>query len=101
MSRPVVTPVIVAAGVAVGGTVLARLFGYHLGFNTVVRCRQGHLSTTSWIPGVKLKGLDFGVARLQRCPVGRHWTLVTPVKQSTLTEEELVAARAVRDSAIP
>jgi hypothetical protein len=26
--------------------------------------------------------------RLQRCPVGNHWSIVTPVKEADVTEEE-------------
>ena len=82
-------------------TVVARRLGYRLGPNTVVRCRRGHLFTTIWIPGVKLKGLDFGVARLQRCPVGQHWSFVTPVRDSDLTDEERKLAHQHRDIRIP
>lgn len=85
----------------VGGTLLGRLLGYNLGANTVVRCRQGHLFTTIWIPGVKLKAVDLGVARLQRCPVGRHWSLVTPVKDSALTADERRFAAAHHDVRVP
>jgi hypothetical protein len=74
------TPVFVVVGGLVVGTVVARRAGYKVGGNTIVRCRQGHLFTTLWIPGVMVKGLDFGVARWQRCPVGNHWSLVTPVR---------------------
>jgi hypothetical protein len=82
-------------------TFIARRLGYKLGPNTIVRCRRGHLSTTVWIPGVKLKGLDLGVARVQRCPVGNHWSLVTPVRDSELTDDERTVARRHRDSRIP
>lgn len=92
--------VMVAALFAVG-TVAARLFGYKLGGDTVVRCRQGHLFTTIWIPGVKIKAVDLGLARLQRCPVGRHWSLVTPVRESSLTEAERQFAAEHRDVRIP
>jgi hypothetical protein len=84
-----------------GGTLLGRLLGYNFGGSTVVRCRLGHLFTTIWIPGVKLKALDLGVARIQHCPAGRHWTLVTPVRTSALTEAELQVAREHRDIRIP
>jgi hypothetical protein len=87
--------------IGAGGVLLGRLFGYKLGPNTVVRCRQGHLFTTSWIPGVKLKAIDLGVARLQHCPIGRHWTLVVPVRDSDLTDEEREFARAHHDIRIP
>lgn len=83
----------VAIGV-VAFTLLARRLGYRLGGNVVVRCRRGHLFTTLWIPGIKLTGLDLVIARWQHCPVGRHWSLVTPVRDTDLTEQERqVAAR--------
>ena len=82
-------------------TVAARRLGYELGPNTIVRCRRGHLFTTIWIPGVKLKAVDLGIARLQRCPVGNHWSLVTPVRERDLNDEERAAAHAHRDIRIP
>jgi hypothetical protein len=94
-------PVILIVVLIVGGTLVARLLGYKLGGNVVVRCRKGHLFTTIWIPGVKLKALDLGWARLQRCPVGKHWTLVTPVKDSDLTDEERRFAEQHHDVWIP
>jgi hypothetical protein len=39
--------------------------------------------------------------RFQRCPVGRHWTLVTPVRESELGESERAVARRVRDVCVP
>lgn len=83
------------------GTLVARLLGYKVGGNTVVRCRQGHLFTTIWVPGVSLKAVRLGWARFQRCPVGRHWTLVTPVKNANLTEDERRTAALVHDVRIP
>jgi hypothetical protein len=84
-----------------GGILLARALGYQLGPHTVVRCRRGHLYTTSWIPGVKLKGLDFGIARFQYCPVGHHWSLAVPLRPSSLSAEELREAEAHHDLPIP
>jgi hypothetical protein len=77
---------------------IARLRGYKLGGHTVVRCREGHLFTTLWIPGVKFKALDFGWWRVQRCPVSEHWSVVTPVKESSLTDDERDAAAAHHDN---
>lgn len=94
-------PLIVAASVAALGTVVARSLGYKVGGNTVVRCRQGHLFTTLWIPGVKLKAIDLGIARLQHCPVGHHWTLVVPVRDADLADEERQTAAGHRDIRIP
>jgi hypothetical protein len=82
-------------------TLIARRLGYKLGGNVIVRCRQGHLFTTLWIPGVKLKAIDLGVARVQYCPVGNHWSLVVPVRESDLTEEERQRARERHDARIP
>lgn len=83
-------------------TLLLRRRGYKgLGGNTVVRCRDGHLFTTIWIPGFSLKSLRLGWRRLQRCPVGQHWSMVKPVKESSLDDEELEFAKAHRDIRIP
>jgi hypothetical protein len=46
----------------------------------VVRCREGHEFETTWIPGFSLNSLRLGPWRVQRCPVGRHWSIVTPVR---------------------
>ncbi len=35
------------------------------------------------------------------CPVGRHWSLVTPVKESELAEDERRIAAETRDIRIP
>ncbi len=91
----------VAVSVIAGGTLAARLLGYKLGGNVVVRCRQGHVFSTIWIPGVKLKSLDLVVARVQRCPVGKHWSLVVPVRESELTEGERQFAKQHHDVPIP
>ncbi len=101
MSRRAVRNVLIAVGVIAGSTLVARRLGYNLGTNTIVRCRQGHLFTTVWIPGVKLKEVDLVVARIQRCPVGKHWSLVVPVRDVSLTEEERQFALAHHDIHIP
>jgi len=101
MSRRAVRTVLIVVGVAVGGTLLARRLGYNLGVNTVVRCRQGHLFSTIWIPGIKLKEIDLVVARVQYCPVGHHWSLVVPVRDVAMTEEERQLALAHHDIKIP
>ena len=101
MSRRVVGTVLVVAGVIAGGTLIARRLGYNLGTSTIVRCRQGHMYSTVWLPGVKFKELDLAVARVQRCPVGRHWSLVVPIRDVSLTEEERQYALAHHDIKIP
>jgi hypothetical protein len=77
--------------------VVVKLRGYRIAGNVVVRCRQGHLFTTIWVPGASLKSLRLGWWRFQRCPVGKHWSLVTPVRESDLTEEEQRIAREAKD----
>ena len=77
------------------------LRGYPLGGNLVVRCREGHLFRTLWIPGVSLKALRFAWWRVQRCPVGHHWSVVTPVKESDLSARERRLANRRTDIRIP
>ena len=71
------------------------------GGNVVVRCRDGHLYTTIWIPGVSIKSARLGPWRVQRCPVGRHWTVVTPVKESELSGKQRRKAQKARDLRVP
>jgi hypothetical protein len=77
------------------------LRGYGFGGNVVVRCRQGHLFTTIWIPGASVKALRLGWWRFQRCPVGKHWSIVTPVRRSELSRREQRSARAHHDARVP
>ena len=69
-------------------TLVARRKGYKLGMHTIVRCQRGHLFTTIWLPGGSFKAIRLGFARFQRCSVGNHWSLVIPVKETTLTDDE-------------
>jgi hypothetical protein len=78
-----------------------KLRGYRMGGNLVVRCRKGHLFTTIWVPGASLKSVRLGRLRFQYCPVGKHWSIVTPVRESDLTEEEKRVASEHRDIRIP
>jgi len=91
----------VVIGTLAALTLVARRRGYKLGTDTVVRCRQGHLFSTIWIPGAKLKALELGVARLQHCPVGKHWSLVVPVREADLSDEEREFAHSHRDVRLP
>jgi len=98
-----VSSVVLVAVVAllIWRTIAGRRQGYNLGGNVVVRCRSGHLFTTLWIPGASLKAVRLGTVRLQRCPVGRHWSVVTPVRDSDLSDEEKQEAAKYRDVRIP
>lgn len=93
--------VIIAVAALAVGTAVVRARGYKLGGNVVVRCRQGHLFTTIWIPGASVKALRLGFWRFQRCPVGHHWSIVAPVKESDLTEAEKRLASEHKDIRLP
>ena len=82
MPLPVILTIVVV-GVLIVATLIARSRGYNLGGHVVARCQQGHLFTTIWVPGASIKAVRLGWARLQRCPVGDHWTLVVPVRTPT------------------
>ena len=71
------------------------------GGNVVVRCRSGHVFTPIWIPGVSVKSARFGPWRLQRCPVGGHFSIVTPVRESELSLWQRRSARAHKDIRVP
>jgi hypothetical protein len=87
------------------GTVAARsrrqLSGYRFGADVVVRCRDGHLFTTTWIPGVSIKSIRLGLVRYQYCPVGQHMTLVELMKDSDLTPAERLEAQRFHDGGLP
>jgi hypothetical protein len=96
--------VAVLAGVAafyLAATVVARRLGYRVGGNVVVRCRRGHLFTTLWVPGATFKALKLGWWRLQWCPVGKHVSLVSPVRDSDLTAEQKREAEQHHDVRVP
>jgi hypothetical protein len=92
---------LILAAAALLEPVAMKLRGYPIGGNLVVRCRKGHLFTTIWIPGASLKAVRFGWWRLQRCPVGKHWSIVTPVKESELSEAETRTASERKDLRLP
>jgi hypothetical protein len=97
--RLAVTAGVVAAYAV--GTVAAVSQGYSFGRNVPVRCRQGHLFTTTWIPGASIKALRLGFWRVQWCPVGRHVDLVRLVKDADLTPAEREFAADHHDVPVP
>jgi hypothetical protein len=97
--RRVVAAVVIAGYVA--GSIVAVRAGYRIGYNAIVRCRQGHLFTTIWIPGGSVKAIRLGLWRIQWCPVGRHVDLVRLVKESDLTAAEREFAAGHRDLLVP
>ena len=86
---------------AVEATVVAKRRGSLFAVQTVVRCRQGHVFTTLWIPGLSFKAIRLGWWRFQRCPVGGHWSLVTPVDTASLSEADRELAAQCHDRPIP
>jgi len=101
MTAAIVIVVVVVLAL-VASTLAARRAGYSgIGGATIVRCRAGHLFTTLWVPGVSLKAVRLGMARFQYCPVGRHRTLVTPVRDADLTDEQRREAAQHRDGRVP
>jgi hypothetical protein len=91
---------LILVGIVPDALVLRRR-GYGLGGDVVVRCRRGHLFTTIWIPGASVKAFRLGWWRFQRCPVGRHWSFVTPVSRTELTDDDRRAAGEHKDIRIP
>src|SRR5262245_42038704 len=75
--------------------------GYRMGAHVVVRCRDGHLFTTIWIPMVSFKAVRLGYVRWQYCPVGRHMTFVVPVRDDDLSDIERRIAEQNDDGGIP
>ena len=94
-------PLLLVLVLLVGGTLIARRLGYRLGGNVVVRCGEGHLFSSIWVPGASFKAVRLGWVRLQYCPVGKHWTFVTPVRDSDLTDAERRIAEQYRDIRVP
>jgi hypothetical protein len=70
-------------------------------FDRPVRCSQGHLFTTIWMPLGSLKAARLGGRRFQRCPVGRHWAMVEPLDPAAASPEELGRAAEVHDVRVP
>jgi hypothetical protein len=100
-SRRTRRPFVIAGAFVLLEAAALKLRGDRMAGNVVVRCREGHLFTTIWIPGGSLKALRLGWWRFQRCPVSKHWSIVTPVKTADLTEEERRVAAQTRDVRIP
>lgn len=70
-------------------------------FDKPVRCSAGHLFTTIWVPFGSLKALRLGFKRYQYCPVGKHWAMVSVVKDEPENRADIDAASQVHDLRIP
>jgi hypothetical protein len=91
---------LVVAGVLIVWA-LIRVRQGQAGSDVIVRCSKGHLFATIWIPGVSFKAIRLGTDRAQWCPVGRHWTTVSRVRESDLTQEDIETAHECHDIRIP
>jgi hypothetical protein len=80
---------------------LSRAQGYRFGRDVIVRCRDGHLFMTTWIPMMSIKAIRLGLVRMQRCPVGDHFTAVRLMRDEDLTPAERFEASRHRDSGVP
>ena len=67
----------------------------------VVRCRDGHVFTTIWVPFMSIKAIRLGLVRFQWCQVGRHRAFVTPVPPGQLTDLERRQAAFFDDGGVP
>jgi hypothetical protein len=101
MSALALVPLVIVVALLIASLVMSRRRGYPVGGAVVVRCNQGHLFTTIWIPLASFKAIRLGWVRLQRCPVGDHLAFVTPVRPDDLTEEERWTAAQNRDVTVP
>ena len=101
MSALALVPLVIVVALLIVSLVMFRRGGYPAGGTVVVRCNQGHLFTTIWIPLASFKAIRLGWVRLQRCPVGDHLAFVVPVRPEDLTEEERRIAAQNRDVPIP
>jgi len=70
------------------------------GVRVVVRCLGGHVFTTTWSPSSRWNPMRAGLVRWRYCPVGEHWTLVTPVRPEDLSPAEWQMARRFHDDSI-
>lgn len=92
---------VVVGAVAVRLGRMSRQRGYRFGRDVIVRCRDGHLFMTTWIPGASFKAIRLGLVRLQHCPVGDHFTSVRLMRDEDLTPAERLEASHHHDSGVP
>jgi hypothetical protein len=67
----------------------------------IVRCSQGHVYSSIWIPWASLKAVRLGRRRLQWGPVGGHFAMTQRVDPETLAADDRAAAESVRDAPLP
>ncbi|HKN96738.1 MAG TPA: hypothetical protein VJX10_06455 [Pseudonocardiaceae bacterium] len=96
-----VLAVVILAVVAVRAARMSRSRGYRFGRDVIVRCRDGHLFTTTWVPMMSFKAVRIGLVRIQHCPVGDHVTAVRLMRDEDLTPAERLEAGRHHDSGVP
>jgi hypothetical protein len=96
-----VLALVIFAAVAVKAARMSRQQGYRFGRDVIVRCRDGHLFMTTWIPMVSVKAIRLGLVRVQYCPVGDHVTTVRLERDDDLTPVERLAASRFHDNGVP
>ncbi|NNN20652.1 MAG: hypothetical protein HKL80_01445 [Acidimicrobiales bacterium] len=70
-------------------------------YDRSVRCRNGHVFTTIWVPLASFKAARLCFKRYQHCPVGHHWSMIEKIDSSNATTDELARASEVHDVRIP
>ena len=92
---------VIVVVVAVRARRVSQVQGYRFGRDVIVRCRDGHLFVTTWIPMVSFKAIRFGLVRVQYCPVGDHVTAVRLMRDEELTPAERLEASRHHDNGVP
>jgi hypothetical protein len=92
---------VIVAAIAVRIARMPRAKGYRYGRDVFVRCRDGHLFMTTWVPMVSFKAIRLGLVRVQYCPVGDHVTAVRLMRDEDLTPAERLEGSRHRDNGVP
>ncbi|MEV4512612.1 hypothetical protein AB0K00_27035 [Dactylosporangium sp. NPDC049525] len=93
--------VVIVAALALKIRRMSKVQGYRFGRDVIVRCRDGHLFMTTWIPAVSFKAIRLGLLRFQYCPVGGHFTAVRLMRDEDLTLAERREAGRHHDNGVP
>jgi hypothetical protein len=92
---------VIFVGVALRAWRMSKAQGYRYGRDVIVRCRDGHLFMTTWIPMMSVKAIRLGLVRVQYCPVGEHTTAVRLMRDEDLTPAERREASRHHDNGVP
>jgi hypothetical protein len=67
----------------------------------IMRCPDGHLFETPFLPFASFKAVRTPRGRYQRCPVDGRWGLMDLQPTAELTPEQLAEAHEQRTTPIP